>query len=420
MRELFARSFSSVHVHYVPLYGYKTLGTSNIIMQQISRLAQRIQDDSARVQARRAEAWTRFDTRQLSLVVECAFTHLAKGAKEPFDFSKFRRRLLIPDTAEAHISEFLGHCLGDDVQRLDCTAAVLGSSILRRNLYTGGHGALLAPGTIFNEEMRGICTRAITDFLDHNLQCAFIDPSSSEKCVNSRIGHAAGHQSKAGKLLGPGAFDHVGFDSDRFISIVQKAIEYFMRTVDDKLKTPAGRREWRCLAAKEHRQSVSLLRLLEGFPDDRLRHVGGPGQPEGLWRDVSCTNLCYGCLFGRPEYALPCQHVLCVTCLEDFDETDPNQRYPGTFVHNECIICAASAATSEGWPHKAHVRPDLAGLRVLSLDGGGVRGIVELIALERLEQHIGLKIPIGRFFDFIIGTSAGKSGPFSPPPSTDV
>ena len=128
--------------------------------------------------------------------------------------------------------------------------------------------------------------------------------------------------------------------------------------------------------------------------------------------------MCYGCLFGRAEYALPCKHVLCVTCLEDFDQTDPGTQYPGVFVHNKCIICAASRSTGQGWPHKAQVRPNLAGLRVLSLDGGGVRGIIELTVLRRLEEQIGLGLPIGRFFDFIIGTSAGKSGPSSITTST--
>jgi patatin-like phospholipase/acyl hydrolase len=53
--------------------------------------------------------------------------------------------------------------------------------------------------------------------------------------------------------------------------------------------------------------------------------------------------------------------------------------------------------------------PKLAGVRILSLDGGGVRGIVELETLRRLEWHIGLDLPIGNFFDLIVGTSAGKT-----------
>lgn len=49
----------------------------------------------------------------------------------------------------------------------------------------------------------------------------------------------------------------------------------------------------------------------------------------------------------------------------------------------------------------------MAGLRVLCLDSGGVRGINELMILEALEKLGGGSIPIQRFFDVIGGTSAG-------------
>ena len=43
--------------------------------------------------------------------------------------------------------------------------------------------------------------------------------------------------------------------------------------------------------------------------------------------------------------------------------------------------------------------------RLLTLDGGGVRGIVQIAWVERLEQHLG--IPIHAAVDLIAGTSAG-------------
>ena len=52
------------------------------------------------------------------------------------------------------------------------------------------------------------------------------------------------------------------------------------------------------------------------------------------------------------------------------------------------------------------VKPILAGVRILSLDGGGVRGIIELQILKALQQRLG-EIPVQRFFDLIGGTSTG-------------
>ncbi len=43
--------------------------------------------------------------------------------------------------------------------------------------------------------------------------------------------------------------------------------------------------------------------------------------------------------------------------------------------------------------------------RILSLDGGGIRGVFPAAILARLEEH--LEHPIGRYFDLIAGTSTG-------------
>jgi patatin-like phospholipase/acyl hydrolase len=43
--------------------------------------------------------------------------------------------------------------------------------------------------------------------------------------------------------------------------------------------------------------------------------------------------------------------------------------------------------------------------RILSLDGGGIRGVFPAAFLARLEEH--LEQPIGRYFDMIAGTSTG-------------
>jgi patatin-like phospholipase/acyl hydrolase len=43
--------------------------------------------------------------------------------------------------------------------------------------------------------------------------------------------------------------------------------------------------------------------------------------------------------------------------------------------------------------------------RILSLDGGGIRGTFSAAFLARIEEH--LDYPIGRYFDLIAGTSTG-------------
>jgi calcium-independent phospholipase A2 len=44
--------------------------------------------------------------------------------------------------------------------------------------------------------------------------------------------------------------------------------------------------------------------------------------------------------------------------------------------------------------------------RLLSLDGGGIRGLVLIVLLRALQRH-ALGAPIKRLFDWIAGTSTG-------------
>jgi len=141
MRQLFARSFSSVHAHYVPLEGLGPVGTTGAIHGQTIRLALRIKSDAERVQQQRASAWTRFDTKQMSLVIEYAFVHLAEGSGKPFDFGQCRRQMTIPESIEGSFSEYLARCLDRDLEKgFDAAAAVLGTAILKNRVTVEGNG----------------------------------------------------------------------------------------------------------------------------------------------------------------------------------------------------------------------------------------------------------------------------------------
>ncbi|EWZ80936.1 hypothetical protein FOWG_15265 [Fusarium oxysporum f. sp. lycopersici MN25] len=423
MRQLFSRSFSSVYVHYIPLEGFGSLGTSLEIINQTNRLAKRVRRDAERIQAQRAESWTRFDTTQMSQVVHYAFAHLASGSPEPFDFGQCRRQISVPDTTEGHFSEFLGLSLKNTMEaRFDDTAAVIATSLLRNSLSANKDDIVLLPSVVFDKDTQAICTRAISQFLDSKSPCAYIDPDSGEKCVNTKSGHRIGHQSASGDLLRDGNFVVGDFNSDKFLLAIESALHTTMRAINSS--GPSNHCDWRRLAAVHHRQNIDALRRRGGYPalhnQDRRFPFGDNAENSpltlaksflslytGTWRRgvESNTTFCLGCLFGRPEYRLPCGHVICETCVDDFDDTAVDKRYPGRLMHQRCIICDTSS--SDKWPFVTIIRPPLCGLRVLSLDGGGVRGIVELTVLNRLEKEIGLGIPIGSFFDLIVGTSTG-------------
>lgn len=47
-------------------------------------------------------------------------------------------------------------------------------------------------------------------------------------------------------------------------------------------------------------------------------------------------------------------------------------------------------------------------LQLIASRSGGVRGILEILVLEKIEQEVGYDIPIQDLFDLVVGTSTGE------------
>jgi Patatin-like phospholipase len=119
------------------------------------------------------------------------------------------------------------------------------------------------------------------------------------------------------------------------------------------------------------------------------------------------NKACFGCLLNVPAEKFPCGHLLCTQCCLE------QQRNAATDTNVTCFACDPPDHTqgNKNWKTQewSHVDiPNGAGFRVLSIDGGGVRGVLPARILWIVEAKLG--IPINRLFDFIIGTSAGGLG----------
>ncbi len=66
-----------------------------------------------------------------------------------------------------------------------------------------------------------------------------------------------------------------------------------------------------------------------------------------------------------------------------------------------CPLCGAGSL-------EVTLKPPTAGVRVLTIDGGGVRGVVPLEFLRILQDTIGPECPVQDLFDLAFGTSSGK------------
>lgn len=233
--------------------------------------------------------------------------------------------------------------------------------------------------------MKKMFQGAIEGYLDCGLKCSYIDETTGARCFNTKDGHAKGHQAEDGSLLEAGDYEGGAFDSANFQDLMTKHITEFLQKLkqaedDQKLVT----------ARQVHRINI---RQSSSLASSTLLKVSG-------------SRTCFGCLFEAPEYRLPCDHFICEHCLRIFDQSTEENSYPSLVIHRDCFLCGDKNPAH--WPFELRMRPPLGGLRVLSLDGGGVRGIIELVILKRLLSIIGLSMRTCNYFDLIVGTSAGK------------
>ena len=148
--------------------------------------------------------------------------------------------------------------------------------------------------------------------------------------------------------------------------------------------------------------AVDLHRqLLLKFSSDRLSYRS--------------DDTCLVCIRRRPQYRLPCGHCICENCVRAFGRKSEHD--PWLFEVDSCFFCGLTTSvevdsrffcglTTSGVVVKT--LPQTAGIRVLTLDGGGVRGIAHLEYLQALQDTVGLPYHVQENFDVIFGTSIGK------------
>ena len=113
------------------------------------------------------------------------------------------------------------------------------------------------------------------------------------------------------------------------------------------------------------------------------------------------NRACFPCLHSMPERVLDCGHSICETCVRSFGTREADAVHHYTL--QKCPLC-----TRPQVQQSIRIVPPTAGVRLLSIDGGGVRGIISIIYLEAIESILEpFGCPLRDFFDLICGTSAG-------------
>ena len=120
---------------------------------------------------------------------------------------------------------------------------------------------------------------------------------------------------------------------------------------------------------------------------------------EGLKAVVS-SRQCLYCLFYPSQHLLACQHGVCDGCVRKFAQPSADQDH--SYLLYGCFLCRHTRMRF------VQLKPPTAGVRLLSLDGGGIRGVIEIMILRAIADKFGAECNIRDLFDLAYGTSAGK------------
>ncbi|KAI4844618.1 FabD/lysophospholipase-like protein [Aureobasidium sp. EXF-8845] len=225
--------------------------------------------------------------------------------------------------------------------------------------------------------------RMLKTFCGDHLMCSFAD-RSNRTCTGTQLSHGMEHRALDGKFIGSG----------RYTASIT-ANSYLPQWISS-LKRRLDMYEKDYLEAVNEEPEILTQRLAS---DLHIEQMSYSFNKLGTARHFVSHASCYGCLVNIPQHPLPCGHVLCANCVRDC----------GTRAHGKIKLehCPLHTHTTFEPPWEITQKIDRVGIRILSLDGGGMRGIMELEVLRAIEKALGGNIRIQSFFDLIVGTSTG-------------
>lgn len=184
-------------------------------------------------------------------------------------------------------------------------------------------------------------------------------------------------------------------------------VEFRHTELFDSIYGPLCSEAW---SSASHHCSSIARRELGGFLNAVVMRME-PRYPDlrsevriGL-QTIKTRSLCCMCPWDmQPWLLFPCGHAICERDAWRYSGIQPDDaRYPTLAHFKVCPACGSSMDLT------IRLRPLQAGYRVASFDGGGVLGIVSLIALRCILEGLPRPLLAHHYFDHMVGTSTGKS-----------
>ncbi|KAK6342107.1 hypothetical protein TWF730_001585 [Orbilia blumenaviensis] len=379
------------HYDHVRIVRIPRKGRSNLIKDQVSLLYEEIKKgvQHAHKMKRRRRMLVNAVTLQTHL--QSAYDHFADSLDTPFDFVKSTfAHSPIPSDFGGNILKLILEVKRCNIDKQDGkwilqqVAPMVASCIL----LDATREKIVGDAAVIFPEYKPSCENAFKDFTDKHWECEYTDfrnPRAPRRCVNYRLGHKTkGHQDSNGKILATGEY---------VTSLNSEYLQTFLDLITGELES----------------NELKLAEHTGGRPENELKSAASVHSNEymapfyahaGGAREFSSNSACLVCLFYSPEHYLRCGHVICTPCLQTYGST-----HSGYVSISKCPMHPQDEQFKP--PLEFALKPPSAGVRVLSLDGGGVRGLSQLIFLRHLEQALGPGLQLTSFFDLIVGTSTG-------------
>ncbi|KAH7192830.1 uncharacterized protein B0J16DRAFT_394837 [Fusarium flagelliforme] len=381
-KELLEYYYSSVTVVRMPVKGrYMQMD------DQVGKLYGTIIDRCRLSHLRRKKVRMLLNAEVLPQYVNAAYDHFSVSLDEPFDFiEEARRHTPLPRTFGGHILNLIvtmyNHAgqhrtrvreLFTNLSRPLASCIMLAAN--RENIQ-GSYAHLLRHTYHHSLE------EALQLFCDQWLRCSYISREGFA-CQNARNSHQKGHQAISGRIMARGPYES-DFVSEQFFPHWINEIDRHIRDLDDRLQ-----------------QYDQEKNIIPRYLSPVMAKYYGSADSLSSASKIKSNLTCLCCVRRIPENILPCGHLLCKACVQ----AHALSLGQGLFHMNFCPLHRKETS----WPKPAPIRfkPDEAGVRVMCLDGGGVRSIVEIVTLQAIERVLRHHIPVQNFFDLIVGSSTG-------------
>ncbi|KAL2857609.1 hypothetical protein BJX68DRAFT_263171 [Aspergillus pseudodeflectus] len=375
--DLFLRYFQSISVVYMPPRGKPQ--EAAVFYGQVQRLRHEILDSSQKVGVERLMSFNQVDSRCLESLLNIGIEHFFNKLDEPFDFFQIAR-----------MNRPLSKSIGDNATYLMTTMEETEANWKQldercRDLFVSyrtmmvlserrsGRSTIgVLEGTTFAEPFQDAHKKFYT-----SSRCWFI--KGQRRCRNTREGHTKGHLDRHGEFIASGGYqtEYEEQHSSEFKDSVVKLSKPLIKSLNDPNSEV-------CKAVVDS-------------------HLAALYKEREFWKRTFSNKICLSCLAEPPDFSLNCGHAICSSCVKVFGH---QQRQDTVYHLGFCPLCSDGSQTELPFA-RIQLKPDSAGVRILAIDGGGVRGVISARILQMLEDEIGLNLPLFHFFDMILGTSSG-------------